>query len=131
MAGLSRDHLGRATLFPTAERLQRRSDHREPLSIQGTLCFWFQWESLSERAARHAAEEDARREARRANPLGKLTVLLRRAKGLKATDTGLLQSGKSDPYVVARLGGRELKSRVVRESVDPVWEQPLVFEVCT
>lgn len=42
---------------------------------------------------------------------------------------GGLVKGKSDPYVKLKLAGRSFRSRVVREDLNPRWNE--VFEVRT
>ena len=55
---------------------------------------------------------------------GTLKVLLKRGVGLKAADL----NGKSDPYVVVKCGGLEVKSRVCPKTLDPVWNETLDFK---
>uniref|UniRef100_A0A0G4IB22 C2 domain-containing protein n=1 Tax=Chromera velia CCMP2878 TaxID=1169474 RepID=A0A0G4IB22_9ALVE len=57
---------------------------------------------------------------------GRLSVKVVRAEGVRAADTGWLQSGKSDPYVKVffptSLGNLSMKkSEVCNKSLDPVW----------
>eukprot|EP00966_Prymnesium_polylepis_P076391 1770649-Prymnesium_polylepis.1 len=57
-----------------------------------------------------------------------MRVHLKRAAGLKATDTGLLQSGKADPYVVVRAGGQEKRSQTHKATCDPLFDEYFDFE---
>jgi Ca2+-dependent lipid-binding protein len=54
---------------------------------------------------------------------GMLKVLLHRGSGLKAADP----NGKSDPYVIVRCGGMERKSKVLKKTLDPVWNEELTL----
>ena len=54
---------------------------------------------------------------------GTLKVLLKEGVGLKAAD----MNGKSDPYVIAKCGGQEKKSKVIQRSLNPKWNQTLDF----
>lgn len=36
--------------------------------------------------------------------------------------------GKSDPYVKIRVGGLAFKSQVIKENLNPVWNE--LYEVC-
>ena len=54
---------------------------------------------------------------------GTLHVRLERAAGLKAMD----RNGKSDPYVKLSLCGKTHKSKVVKENLNPHWDQQFTF----
>ena len=54
---------------------------------------------------------------------GLLKVLVRNGTGLRGADF----NGKSDPYVILQSGGKELKSRVVKSSTSPQWNEELSF----
>jgi len=56
-------------------------------------------------------------------PIGVVRFTLYRGSNLLAMDTGFLSSGKSDPYVVAFLGGGKWKSERKLKTLDPVWEE--------
>ncbi|XP_075447460.1 extended synaptotagmin-1-like [Ascaphus truei] len=58
-----------------------------------------------------------------------LRVFLLEAENLIAKDNflGGMMKGKSDPYTVIRAGGKSMHSRVVKENLNPRWEQ--AFEV--
>ncbi|XP_075447455.1 extended synaptotagmin-1-like isoform X1 [Ascaphus truei] len=58
-----------------------------------------------------------------------LRVFLLEAENLIAKDNflGGMMKGKSDPYTVIRVGGKSMHSRVVKENLNPRWEQ--AFEV--
>lgn len=53
------------------------------------------------------------------NGVTHVRVLIYEAKGLPPKDL----SGFSDPYVKVRLGGTKLKTKVVRQSFHPHWNQ--------
>jgi len=133
LKGLSKDSLGEVQLYPNVDKLRKSGaqEYQEKLvgdGAQGTLDFNVQWENAEMQQARIAQEELARREARRLNPQGKLTVHLKRARNLKAADTGFMQSGKSDPYCMVKAGGQELKSKTHSSTVDPEFDEELTFE---
>ena len=65
-----------------------------------------------------AAEPEAK-----ARP-GVLHVLVHRAEGLRGADRG---GRSSDPYVVAKIGAQELRTRTIKRSLNPDWEQTLEF----
>ena len=65
-----------------------------------------------------AAEPEAK-----ARP-GVLHVLVHRAEGLRGADLG---GRSSDPYVVAKIGAQELRTRTIKRSLNPDWEQTLEF----
>jgi len=54
---------------------------------------------------------------------GRLRVYLVSATGLIAADAG----GKSDPYVRLRVGACSEKSEVIKNTLEPVWEQKIEF----
>ena len=45
------------------------------------------------------------------------------AKGLPAMDTGLMDSGLSDPFVRIRVGEESLTTPVIKRNLDPVWNE--------
>jgi Ca2+-dependent lipid-binding protein len=55
---------------------------------------------------------------------GTIQVKLQGAAGLKATDL----NGKSDPYAVLSLGGKQHKSKVVSKTLNPRWDECFTFE---
>ena len=55
---------------------------------------------------------------------GTVRVKLLGAAGLKATDL----NGKSDPYAVLSLGGKQHKSTVVSKTLSPRWDETFSFE---
>jgi hypothetical protein len=55
--------------------------------------------------------------------LGRLRVALSMAYGLLAADL----NGKSDPYVVVHAAGQRRKSRVIKKTLAPQWEETLEF----
>ncbi|TSL61270.1 Extended synaptotagmin-1 [Bagarius yarrelli] len=56
---------------------------------------------------------------------GVLRIHLKEAQALVAKDTfmGGMVKGKSDPYVKIRVGGTTFKSRVIKENLNPVWNE--------
>ncbi|XP_053499234.1 extended synaptotagmin-1 [Ictalurus furcatus] len=60
---------------------------------------------------------------------GVLRIHLKEAKALIAKDSfmGGMVKGKSDPYVKIRVGGMTFKSRVIKENLNPVWNE--LYEV--
>ena len=59
-----------------------------------------------------------------ANELGALRVHVRRAWNLTAMD----RNGKSDPFVIVSINGHSKRSRVIRETLDPEWDEFFDFE---
>ncbi|XP_063808699.1 extended synaptotagmin-1 [Pseudophryne corroboree] len=62
-------------------------------------------------------------------PENVLRVFLLEAENLVAKDNfmGGMIKGKSDPYVIVRAGGKSVRTRVVKENLNPRWDQ--VFEI--
>lgn len=60
---------------------------------------------------------------------GLLRIHLLEAQRLVAKDNrmGGMVKGKSDPYVKINIGGVALKSRVIKENLNPTWNE--MFEV--
>ncbi|KAK6970183.1 extended synaptotagmin-2-like isoform X2 [Biomphalaria glabrata] len=56
-------------------------------------------------------------------PQGVIRVKILEAKDLKKADIGFTGKGKSDPYVVIRVGAKEVKTKVISNTVTPVWNQ--------
>ncbi|XP_066441259.1 extended synaptotagmin-1 [Eleutherodactylus coqui] len=58
-----------------------------------------------------------------------LRVFVREAENLIAKDNfmGGMIKGKSDPYVVIRSGGKSVQTRVIKETLNPFWDQ--TFEI--
>ena len=105
---------------------------------QGTLLFRVDWlpegpasgpAGIVEGGATSAASDQtsgtttARRVAAQAvkEEHGLLRLTIKRAQGLLAADL----NGKSDPYVVALSGGVQRKSKVVKATLDPIWNETL------
>ena len=61
------------------------------------------------------------------NPPNVLNVRIIRAKEVKAMDWALLSTPKSDPVCRLTLGDQQQSTKVVRSSVNPVWDQSFVF----
>ena len=55
---------------------------------------------------------------------GVLRVNVRKASGLLAADL----SGFSDPYAVVHCGGQRRKTKIIEQTLEPVWEQTLEFK---
>ena len=53
-----------------------------------------------------------------------INIHLKSGQGLRAAD----KNGKSDPYVVATLGKMKRKSRVIKKTLEPVWDEVLTFK---
>lgn len=52
------------------------------------------------------------------------------ARDLKASDTGMLSSGMSDPYVVIEYPDKTtLKTNVIPKSLNPIWNELLTKEI--
>ena len=62
-------------------------------------------------------------------PQGVVRVHLLEARDLVAKDTYMmgLVKGKSDPYATLRVGNRQVKSKTVKENLQPRWNE--VYEV--
>lgn len=62
---------------------------------------------------------------------GLLRIILMEAQNLIAKDNmmGGMVKGKSDPYAKIRVGEFEVKSHVIKENLNPVWNE--MYEVCT
>ena len=72
---------------------------------------------------RQVSGDDAK-VALRLRTKGTLRVHMRFANNLMAAD----RNGKSDPYVKVTAGGKTLKTKVIKESLDPEWNQDLDFK---
>ena len=57
-----------------------------------------------------------------------LRVHLKRAIALKATDTGFMSSGKSDPFVQVSVGGMKKDSKTIKATCDPLFDEYVDFE---
>ncbi|MBN3303440.1 ESYT1 protein, partial [Amia calva] len=58
---------------------------------------------------------------------GVLRIQLLQAQNLVAMDNFMMVKGKSDPYAVIRTGGVAFRSRVIKENLNPTWNE--MFEV--
>lgn len=56
-------------------------------------------------------------------PQGIVKVTVLEAKDLKRADISLTGKGKSDPYVVVKVGAKSEKTKVVDNTVNPVWNE--------
>ena len=66
-------------------------------------------------------------DAQEQNPPNVLHVRVIRAKEVKAMDWALLSTPKSDPVCRLTLNDQTHSTKVVRSSVNPVWDQSFVF----
>lgn len=62
-------------------------------------------------------------------PAGLLRVHLVAAKDLRATDSARLEAKYCSPYVKLQLGAKEVRSKIIRQRTDPVWDQIFDFIV--
>ena len=144
------DALGELTVSLEALATSTQHDYAERLPSQGTLLFSVTWiptptipttpqSANSDRAAEaagarprvksgvHALAQpghSSSSSSRLAEGHGTLCVLLKRAIGVMAADL----NGKSDPYVVATSGGQKRISKTIWATLDPVWNESLVFK---
>ena len=58
---------------------------------------------------------------------GVLRIHLVEAENLVAKDSFMGRKGKSDPYVKVRVGGVTFKSHVIKENLNPTWNE--MYEV--
>ncbi|CAL1546958.1 unnamed protein product [Lymnaea stagnalis] len=56
-------------------------------------------------------------------PQGVVRIKVLEAKELKKADISLTGKGKSDPYVVIRVGAKEARTKVINNTVTPIWNQ--------
>lgn len=56
-------------------------------------------------------------------PQGVVRVKVLEAKDLIKSDISLTGKGKSDPYVVLKVGAKEVKTRIINNTVQPVWNE--------
>ncbi|GFN89709.1 extended synaptotagmin-like protein 2 [Plakobranchus ocellatus] len=56
-------------------------------------------------------------------PQGVVRVKVLEAKDLIKADISLTGKGKSDPYVVLKVGAKEVKTRIINNTVQPVWNE--------
>jgi len=61
------------------------------------------------------------------NPPNCLAVRIIRAKEVKAMDWALLSTPKSDPVCRLTLGDQQQSTKVIRSTINPVWDQSFVF----
>ncbi|XP_059178105.1 extended synaptotagmin-2-like isoform X3 [Physella acuta] len=62
-------------------------------------------------------------------PEGVVRVKILEAKDLKKADIGITGKGKSDPYVIIKVGPKEMKTKVIGNSVAPVWNESFEMTV--
>jgi len=102
------DLLGEVHVSLDALRVSRSKDFVESLSTQGSLTFSVEWESVS--SVMLAS--------------GSLHVHLSHATNLKAMDS----NGFSDPYVKLALRGQTHKSKTIRKTLNPRWDEQFEFK---
>lgn len=56
-------------------------------------------------------------------PEGVLRVKVVEAKDLLAKDIGIVKKGKSDPYVVIRVGAQSFRTKIVQNNLNPEWNE--------
>ena len=56
-------------------------------------------------------------------PEGVLRVKVVEAKDLLATDVGLVKKGKSDPYVILRIGAQTFRTKLIQNNLNPEWNE--------
>jgi len=118
----TRESLGECQVGIGMLQRTRAKTFNEDLSTQGNLDFRVTWAAGEKAGMRTAADRAA--EIKK----GRLMVHVKQAVDLMASDTGFLQSGKSDPYVVVRVGGQEQKTKTISKDLNPVWDETLTFE---
>ncbi|KAK7485817.1 hypothetical protein BaRGS_00022917, partial [Batillaria attramentaria] len=69
------------------------------------------------------------RKLRYPQPQGVLRVFVIEAKDLKKADIGLTGKGKSDPYAIVTVGAQKEQTRVIDDTVEPIWDQVFEFIV--
>ena len=102
------DPLGEVHVSLEALRASNSHEFSEPLPTQGSILFDVSWEPV-------AAEQVS---------TGTLHVHLMRANGLKSMD----RNGKSDPYVKLTLAGTTHKSKTIKKTLDPVWDETFKWQ---
>ena len=70
-----------------------------------------------------ALEQTAEEKQQRLSSRGTLRLHLQKADDLRSMDA----NGKADPYVIAFLGKKDLRSRTAWRTLEPVWEETLEF----
>ncbi|ESO96571.1 extended synaptotagmin-like protein 2-like protein variant [Lottia gigantea] len=56
-------------------------------------------------------------------PQGVLRINIIEAKELKKADIGITGKGKSDPYVICSVGAQKFQTKVIDNTVEPVWNE--------
>jgi len=102
------DDLGTVSVSLEALRVSDEASYQEELTTQGSLVFSVTWTPLR-------VEE---------GQSGTLFVRLAKATGLKAMDS----NGFSDPYAKLSLCGTVHKSKTIKKTLDPVWDQTFSFK---
>lgn len=104
------DPLGEIVVSLDPLRARSSHEYQEALPTQGSLIFSVSWDPVGA-VAPHAMES------------GTLHVVLVRGAGLKSMD----RNGFSDPYVRLTCNGITHKSKVVKKTLDPSWEEEFTF----
>ena len=69
------------------------------------------------------------RKVREDSSIVRVSVLMQRGMGLRAADFSLSRLGSSDPYVRLNLGTQVYQTRVVKKTLEPVWDQEFSWSV--
>ena len=67
------------------------------------------------------SEEVSQKQLKCPDSAGVLRVNLIRADQLLKKDIGVLGLGKSDPYAILRVGAKEVKTKVINNTITPEW----------
>ena len=101
------DSLGDVQVSLNVLRDAHSHQFSEALSTQGRLEFGVSWEPLGAHMIGH----------------GTIHIFLSHATDLKSMDS----NGFSDPYVKLSLGGKTHKSKTIKKTVNPVWNESFTF----
>ena len=104
----SDDPLGDAQVSLEELKWNDSAEYSEGLTTQGSVAFSVAWEALTMRQTQ----------------TGVLHVHLSHAVGLKAMD----RNGFSDPYVKLSLKGQQHKSKTIKKTLDPKWDEGFEFK---
>ena len=58
-----------------------------------------------------------------------LVVKVTQARGLKAMDSAMFGKGSSDPFATLKCGGRVEKTKVIKKTLAPVWNEEFRLEL--
>ena len=62
-------------------------------------------------------------------PANVVRIKVCQARALKIMDTSMFGKGSSDPLAILKVGGRAVKTKVVKKSLAPVWDETHRFEL--